>query len=168
MLSEEQIRKLVSSNDSLQVQLADANDMLAARNSEIEFLQNELVEATALRSRLDGKQDELDSMETRLDEKRQAAKAATELGLELQQELTGMADLNKEYNHLLQDYAYLQSQFKDIQAQLISMEERNAQLQQIAGRVGELESKLENSLLERDNLKHKLMELESQKFLREI
>ena len=163
MLSEEQIRKLIAANDSLQVQLSDANAMLASRNSEIEFLHTELSEATALRSRLEGQQDELDSMQNRLNEKQLTAKAAEQRGFELHQELAGIAELNKDYNMLLQDYAYLQSQYKDILAQLASVQERNMQLQQLAGRVGELESKLENCLLERDNLKSKLITLESQR-----
>jgi len=163
MLSEEQIRKLIAANDSLQVQLSDANAMLASRNSEIEFLHTELSEATALRSRLEGQQDELDSMQNRLNEKQLTEKAAEQRGFELHQELAGIAELNKDYNMLLQDYAYLQSQYKDILAQLASVQERNMQLQQLAGRVGELESKLENCLLERDNLKSKLITLESQR-----
>jgi chromosome segregation ATPase len=168
MLSEEQIKKLISANDSLKVQLADANDMLASREQEIEFLHNELADATALRSRLDGQQDELNSIQNRLGEKQQAAKGAEEREFELHQELTAMAVLNKDYSMLLQDYAYLQRRFNDIQSQLISLEERNAQLQQIANRIGELESTLENSMLERDNLKNKLTMLESQKLLKEI
>lgn len=166
MLSEEQIRKLVAANDSLQVQLADANAMLASRNSEIEFLHAELSEATALRSRLEGQQDELESIQNRLNEKQLTAKAAEQRGLELHQELSGIAELNKDYNMLLQDYAYLQSQYKDILARLTSVEERNMQLQQLAGRVGELESELENSLLESDSLKRKLVALESQRNLK--
>ena len=79
-----------------------------------------------------------------------------------------MARLNKKYNDLIQDYAYLQSQFTDIQAQLATLNERNFQLQQITGRIGELESMLENTKLERDDLKTRLADMESQKYLREF
>lgn len=168
MLSEEQIKKLISANDSLQVQLDDANAMLAAREQEIDFLNTELADATALRSKLDGQQGEIESIKNRLGEKQQAAKGAEEREFELHQELTGMAVLNKDYSELLQDYAYLQSRFNDSQSQLKTLEERNFQLQKIASRIGELESTLENSMLERDNLKNKLNILESQKFLKEI
>jgi chromosome segregation ATPase len=168
MLSEEQIKKLISANDSLQVQLEDANAMLAAREQEIELLHNEIADATALRSRLDGQRDEIESIQNRLGEKQQAAKGAEERELELHQELTEMALLNKQYNELLQDYAYLQSRYNDIQEQLASQNERNAQLQQIASRIGELESILENTKLERDDLKSRVTTLESQKYLREF
>ncbi len=168
MLSEEQIKKLISVNDSLSIQLADANATLAAREQEIDFLHTELAEATALRSKLDGQQDEIESIQNRLNEKQHAARGAGERAFELHQELTGMAELNKDYSELLQDYAYLKSRFNDIQSQLKVMEQRNLELQQVAARIGELESLLENSLLERDDLTNRLTLLESQKLLREI
>ena len=168
MLSEAQIKKLISANESLQVQLADANAILAAREQEIEFLGNELEEATELRSKIDGQQGEIESIKNQLGQKQEAAKGAEEREFELHQELTEMALLNKQYNELVQDYAYLQSRYKDIQAQLTVLQERNLQLEQTASRIGELESSLENSLLERDDLKERINILEVQKFLKEI
>jgi chromosome segregation ATPase len=168
MLSEEQIKKLVSANESLQIQLDDANAILAAREQEIDFLSNELADATALRSKLDGQQDEIESIQSRLGEKLQAAKGAEEREIELHQELSEMARLNKQYNELVQDYAYLSSRYNDVQAQLTALNERNFQLQQVAGRIGELESRLENTMLERDDLKNRVTALESQKYLREF
>ena len=96
---------------------------------EIDFLNTELADATALRSKLDGQQGEIESIKNRLGEKQQAAKGAEEREFELHQELTGMAVLNKDYSELLQDYAYLQSRFNDSQSQLKTLEERNFQLQ---------------------------------------
>jgi chromosome segregation ATPase len=168
MLSEEQIKKLVSANESLQIQLDDANAILAAREQEIDFLSNELADATALRSKLDGQEDEIESIQSRLGEKLQAAKGAEEREIELHQELSEMARLNKQYNELVQDYAYLSSRYNDVQAQLTALNERNFQLQQVAGRIGELESRLENTMLERDDLKNRVTALESQKYLREF
>jgi chromosome segregation ATPase len=168
MLSEEQIKKLISANDSLRVQLDDANAMLAAREQEIGYLHTELADATALRSQLDGQLDEIESIQNKLGEKQQAVKGAEERELEMYQELTEMAILNKQYNELIQDYAYLQSRYNDVQSQLTALNERNAQLQQITGRIGELESTLENTKLERDDLKNRVTTLESQKYLREF
>jgi len=168
MLSEEQIKKIVSANESLQVQLADANAMLAAREEEIDFLNTELAESTALRSKLDGQQAQIESIQDQLGQKQQAAKGAEEREFELHQELTGMALLNKQYNELVQDYAYLQSQYKDILAQLTSLQHQNLQLEKATGSIGELQSRLENSLLEREILKERINLLEVQKFIKEI
>ncbi len=168
MLSEEQIKKIVSANESLQLQLADAHTMLAAREGEIDFLNAELAESTALRSKLDGQLAQIESIENQLGEKQQAAKGAEEREFELHQELTGMALLNKQYNELVQDYAYLQSQYKDVLAQLTALQYNNLQLEKAAGSIGELQSRLENSLLERDQLEERLKVLEVQNFLKEI
>jgi chromosome segregation ATPase len=168
MLSAEQIKQIISANESLRVQLADANAMLAAREEEIEFLAAELADSVALRSKIDGQQDEIESIRNRLGEKQQASKGAEEREEELQRELTEMAALNKDYGELLQDYAYLQSQFKDIQGQLTAMKAGSLQLEQYARRMGELESMLQNSVLERDSLKERIRVLESQNYLKEI
>ena len=168
MLSEEQIKKIISANESLQVQLADINLVLAAREEEIEVLNTELAQSTALRSKLDGQLVEIESIQNKLGENQQAAKGAEEREIELHQELTEMAFLNKQYNELLQDYAYLQSQFKDILAQLNALQQQNLQLEQAAGSIGELQSRLENSLRERDALKDQVILLEAQKHLKGI
>ena len=168
MLSEEQIKKIVSLNESLQLQLADANETLAAREEEIDFLGAELAESTALRSKLDGQLVEIESIENQLGEKQLAAKGAEQRELELHQELTEMALLNKQYSELLQDYTYLQSQFKDIQVQFTVLQKRNFQLEQTASYILELEIRLENSLMERDNLKDRIKILEAQKIRKEI
>ena len=168
MLSEEQLRKIISANESLQVQLDDANAVLAAREQEIDFLHNELSEAAALRSKLDGQLNEIESIQEQIYKKDQQAAGAVEREIELQYELTDYAKLNKQYNELIQDYAYLQSRFNDIQSQLTALNARNFELQQIAGKIGELESMLGISMLERDELKSRITELESQKYLREF
>ncbi len=168
MLSEEQIKKIISANESLQVQLADANAMLAAREQEIDFLNTELQEAVALRSQLDGQQSEIESIKNQLGQNQQAAKGAEEREIELQYELTDMAVLNRQYNELLQDYAYLQSQYKEILAEISSLKQRNLQLEKAASLVGELQSKLENSLLERDSLQERIQLMEASIYLKGI
>lgn len=168
MLTAEQIKQIISANESLRVQLADANAMLAAREQEIEYLAAELAESVALRSKIDGQQDEIESFRNRLGERQQASKGAEERELQLHRELTEMAGLNKEYSELLQDYAYLQSQFKDIQSQLTATKAANLQLEQYARRISELESLLENSVLERDSLKERIKVLQDSNFLKEI
>lgn len=168
MLSEEQIKKLISANESLQVQLADANEMLGAREKEIAFLNAQLGTSTALRSQLDGHLAEMESIQNQLGEKQQSAKGAEEREFVLHQELTGMAQLNKEYNELVQDYAYLQSQYRDILAQLNALQQQNLKLEHVAGSTGALQSRLDSCLLERDILKERVNELKGQNFLKGI
>lgn len=163
MLTEEQLKKIVTLNESLQVQLADANAMLASRESEIEMLNDELAAATELRSSFDEQKIELDNIHKKLGVKEQQAMGAEERELELHQELTEMARLNKKYNDLLSDYTYLQTQLADVEQQLTALHQRNIKLQQATARIAELESTLESALLERDGLIARLAHLEAEK-----
>jgi len=168
MLSEEQIKKMISVNESLQVQLEDLNAILLEREKELDTLKKEHAETTALRSKLDGQLGEIESIHSLLGEKQQKVLGAQEREIELQQELTEAARLQQKYNDLVQQYAYLDTQFTDIHAQLAEVNERNLQLQEVAGKIGELESKLEMASTERDELKNRLTVLESQKYLKEF
>lgn len=158
----------MAANQSLQVQLDDALAMLGAREQEIQVLISELNDSAALRSKLEGQQDEIESIKTRLGEKQLAVRTATEREMGLQHELTAMGMLNKTYNELVQDYAYLSSQYKDLQQQVTALNARNFELQQIAGKAGELQSRLDNALIERQDLESRIVQLESQKYLREF
>lgn len=166
MLSAEQIKKIISENESLQVQLADANRMLAAREEEIAFLNTELDGTAALRSKLDGQLAEIASIQNKLEQKQDAVAGAEEREFELHQELTGMALLNKQYNELVQDYAFLQSQYKDIQMRYMDFQQRNLELEKATAVIGALQSRLENCLLESNALREKINILEAQKFIR--
>ena len=159
---------MISVNESLQVQLEDLNAVLLERERELDTLKKEHAETTALRSKLDGQLGEIESIQNLLGEKQKKVLGAQEREIELQQELTEAARLQQKYNDLVQQYAYLDTQFTDIHAQLAEVNERNLQLQQIAGRIGELESKLEMASTERDELKNRLTILESQKYLKEF
>ena len=163
MLTEEQLKKIVSLNESLQVQLADANAMLASRESEIELLNDELASVTELRSRFDEQKLELESINNKLGVKEQQAIGAEERELELHQDLTEMARLNKKYNDLLSDYTYLQTQLTDVEQQLTALHQRNIKLQQATARFAEIESTLESTRLENDGLKARLAHLEAEK-----
>ena len=68
----------------------------------------------------------------------------------------------------MQDYAYLQSQFKDIQARYLDLQQQGLQLEQANSRIAELESLLENSLQERDSLKERIGILQAAGFQKEI
>ena len=165
MLTAEQKKKLISANTSLLLQLEEANAILAAREGEIDYLHTQLAEVTALRSKMDGQQEEIEKFHYLLYKKEEQAEGAIERETGLQQELAGLAGLNKKYNELLQDYAYLSSRFTDAQARLTALNERNFELEQVAGKIGELESILENSKIEREELKKKITTLELQKYI---
>lgn len=168
MLSEEQIKRLVSNNDSLQVQIADLNIVLAEKEDELDKLRTELSKSTFLRSQMDGQLAEIESIQDKLGQNQMQARGAEERELELKQELNEAGKMAPKYDALAQQYAYLQSQHEDLKAQLLEVNKRNSELAQLAAKVGELESRLSNMTLERDDLRNRLKDLESQKYLREF
>jgi DNA repair exonuclease SbcCD ATPase subunit len=160
MLSAAQIQQILVENEQLQVQLEELNYMLLQREQQIAMLTENAAGDTELRSMLDMQLDELHVMQNRIGKHQQQAAGAEEREFELQQELTEFARLQQQYNELFQQYTYTSTQLEDIQAELAKIKKRNNMLQQIAVRIGELESSMEIITQERDELKAKLAEVE--------
>jgi hypothetical protein len=161
MLSEDQLYRLITENESLQLQVKELTEILSEREEELELLKKNADDVASLRSMLDGQLDELHSMQNEIGQKQQQVEGAAERELELEQELTEAAKLQQLFNDLLQEYAYSQAQLNDIQEQLLELNKRNRILQQIAGKVGEVESQLANTLLEKDELRARVALLEN-------
>jgi DNA repair exonuclease SbcCD ATPase subunit len=131
-------------------------------------LKGEAAAAAALRSQLEQQLDEMQSMQDHIGQKQREAEGAAERELEMELELTEAAKLQQQYNQLLQQYAYTHAQLEDIKSQLSELKTRNQLLQQIAGKVGEIESHLANTVMERDGLMTRITLLENAKFRHEI
>ena len=161
MLSQEQLNQLIAENESLQVQVKELNEILSEREEELEIWKKIAGEAAELRSMLDVQLDEFQTMQNQIGKKQQQVEGAVERELELEQELTEAAKLQQLYNELLQECSYVQAQLNDAQAQLLELERRNRSLQNIAGKIGEVESRLANTVIERDALKIRVVLLEN-------
>lgn len=152
MLSEIQVNQLIEENELLQVQLQDLNAILHEREQELEFFKASAAEARELRSLLDAQLDEIQSMQNSIGDKERRVEGAGEREVELQLELTAAARLQHQYDELLQDHTYIQTQLQDLQLRLEDMNARNLELKKITGKIGELESLLANIIMERDEL----------------
>ena len=160
MLSAAQIQQLMAENESLQVQLQDLEYILKEREQEIAELKAGNATDAELRSLLDIQYDELQLMQNRIGKHQQKAAGAEEREFELQQELTQAVKLEQQYRDLFKQYTYINTQLEDLQEELAKVKKKNAMLQQIAVRIGEMESTVENITMERDDLKTRLTELE--------
>ncbi|GAB2838581.1 hypothetical protein [Ferruginibacter profundus] len=160
MLSAAQIQQLMAENDSLQVQLEELNYILLQREQEIARLKENNAADAELRSVLDMQLEELQLMQNRIGKHQQKAEGAEEREFELHQELSQTVKVQQQYSDLFQQYTYINTQLEDIQAELAKVKKRNAMLQQIAVKIGEMESTVENITMERDELKARLAELE--------
>lgn len=158
----EQLQILSQENELLQLQLAELNLILSAREEELALLRKEAAGATELRSRLDAQLDEIHSMQNLLGRREQQVQGAEERELELHQELTASIQLQHRYQELESAYAYLQAQLTDLQNRYGDLQNRNQELQQMAARLAESESTLAGTVLERDHLKQLLKLYKSQ------
>ena len=168
MLTEDQLYRIITENDSLQAQVKELNEILAEREEELELLKKNVGDIASLRSMLDMQLDEFHSMQNQIGEKQQQVEGAAERELEMEQELTEAAQLQQLYNEVLQEYAHAQAQLNDCQEQLLELNKRNRQLQEIAGKIGEIESELANAISERDELKARITLLENKHLPREF
>ncbi|MGC4101283.1 hypothetical protein [Ferruginibacter sp.] len=160
MLPNEEIQVLVIENERLQIQLQELNYILAEREQEIAEFKKNKAEDTELRSLLDIHLEELQLMQNRIGKQQRQAAGAEERELELQQELTEAARFQQQYSELFQQYTYASTQLEDLQQEIAKLKKRNAMLQQIAVKIGEMESNMEIITLERDELKARVAELE--------
>lgn len=151
-LSSDHIQQLMQENEYLQVQLEDVNMVLAEREEELQLYKKNAAEASELKSRLDAQLEDLHSLQDKIGDQEQQAMGAEEREFELQQELTAAAKLQNQYNEMVTHYTYIQTQLTDVQQRLEELNTRNSALQKIASKIGELESQLANTVIERDDL----------------
>jgi chromosome segregation ATPase len=160
MISAEQIQQIVAENESLQAEVLELNEILVIREEEIAELKKNASSDTELRSMMDLQLDELHLMQNRIGKHQRQAEGAEERELELYHELAQVTKLQQQYSELFQQYTYTIAQLEDIQAELAKVKKRNNMLQQIAVKIGELESNFENLTEERETLKNKVDTLE--------
>jgi chromosome segregation ATPase len=156
MLSEEQLQQLLTENENLHVQLQELGAILTEREEELNLLRENAAELRELRSRLDGQLDYMQSMQNTIGEKQRQVEGAWDRETELQEELVDAGRLQQEYIDLVKDYAYIKSCLDDLQVLYQQVTERNLDLENIARKAVELESRLANTVMERDELQNQL------------
>lgn len=161
MLSAKQIEQIITENESLATEVQELNEILAIKEEEIALLKKGTVSDVELRSLMDLQLDELHMMQNRIGKHQQKEAGAEQREFELQQELTDAAKLNQQYNELFSQYTYTATQLEDVQQELAKLKKRNNMLQQIAVKIGEIESSMETVIAERDELKDKILLLEN-------
>ena len=168
MITQDQLNRLISENSGLQAQVDELNLILSQREEAISSLRENEAMVSELQSRVDMQLEEFYSMQNQLGVKEFQAEGALERELELHQELTEAAGLQQEYNNLVQQHTYLQTQYMDIQEQFLALQKKMRLLEQIAGKTGELESHLANTIMERDELASRLEGFDDKRISQDI
>ena len=120
MLSQEQIEILKSNNELLQLQLEDVNNILLARERELELLREEHHQFTAYKSRTDINLQEVEIYKNQLEKEQEAGRVndvrLEELEKELTKNLREYITAKKELDNLKAveaDLAYTNSELKE-------------------------------------------------------
>lgn len=156
MLSADQIQAIQVQNQSLQAEVQELNEILAIKEEELAELRKKGDENAALRSMVDIHLEELQFMQNRIGKHQQKAAGAEDREMELHEELTQAAKVQHQYNDLLRQYTYISTQLDDVEEELTKVKKRNTMLQQIAVKIGEMESAVEMLAEEKELLQHKI------------
>jgi chromosome segregation ATPase len=159
MLSQSQIAQLVSDNTRLSAEVQELNEILSIKQEEIDELKKSLAGDTALRSMMDLQKTELQGLQNKIGQQQQITKGVQAREMELEQELTEASKIYHQYKNLHQQNTYLSVQLADLQQEIETLKKRNAMLQQITVKIGEIESNQDNLIAERDELIFKINEL---------
>ncbi len=160
MLSEGQLQILIAENEKLQAEVEELNEILAIKQEEIAELKKIAISNAEIRSKMDMQQEEIEILQGRIGQQKQKSAGAEQREFELHQELTAAAKEHHQYTDLLQQFTYVNIQLNDVQEQVATLKKRNNMLQQIAVKIGEMESTVESLTEEKEALQYKITQLE--------
>jgi chromosome segregation ATPase len=160
MLSEGQIQILIAENEKLQAEVEELNEILAIKEEAIAELKKIAISNAEIRSKMDMQQEEIEILQNRIGQQKQKSAGAEQREFELHQELTAGAKEHHQYTDLLQQFTYVNIQLNDVQEQVTTLKKRNNMLQQIAVKIGEMESMVESLTQEKEALQYKITQLE--------
>lgn len=161
MLSEKQIQQIISENEFLQIQLADANDMLHQREKELTMLRETAKQATELKSTIENQLEELSYMQHLLGKKQQKLEGAGQREAAMEDELLQGIQMEKEYYTLREKFDSSLAQIEDISQQLDETANIFKELRDAKKRITELQSSLDIAHEEKELLQYELQKLKN-------
>lgn len=161
MLTDQQIKQLLTENESLQVEVKELNEILGIREEELAALRQHMGDFTALQSRYDSQLDDLGSMQNHIGRQQQEAEGAAGREKELQEELADAYGMKEQYEALFRDYAATQSQLNEANFRLAELKEKNGQLEELAAKAAMLQSELEIAGIEKETLQLRIQQLQA-------
>ena len=162
MLSAEQIKKLISENEFLQVQLADLNEMLAIREEELELLRNKSRKVVELQSTIENNLEEFSYMQHVIGKHQLKAEQNNRREAEMEKELLEGIRMEKEYYSIRDKYNSTATALLDVNHQLNEIPLMNRDLETANRKIAELESRLDILQEEKELLQYEVGKLKKQ------
>jgi chromosome segregation ATPase len=159
MISEDQLKKLLSENEFLQVQLQDVNEMIAVREEELELLREKARIATETKSRLETTYEELSYMQNLIGKQQQKAEGAARREASMEEEMLDSMRMEKEYYGVRDQFNSAVTALADIRLQLAEASLLYRQLADSQRKIAELESTVDIIKEEKELLQFELNKL---------
>lgn len=156
MSSENLLQQLKSENELLHIQLNDLNEMIGAREEELELLRKKAAHATALQSRLDMNLDEFYQMQDTIGNQQQYAEGAAQREASMEKELIQSIEMETQLYTLKDQYESTKAALADVSMELDKLASVHKELAALKSRITELESDLEIAQLEIGFLKEEV------------
>lgn len=162
MLTAEQVRKLISENDLLQVQLDDINEVLSIREEELELLRAKTGKMVELQSTLENNLEEFSYMQHVIGKQQLTAEKTSRREAEMEKELLEGIRMEKEYYSIRDKYNSTSTALLDVNQQLNEIPLINRDLETANRKIAELESRLDILQEEKELLQYEVNKLKKQ------
>lgn len=159
MLSEKQLQQIISENEFLQVQLADANEMLSLREKELEMLRATALQATELKSTIENNLEELSYLQHLLGKNQQKLEGSGKREAAMEEELLLGIRMEKEYYNLKEKLNSSSAQIEDISQQLNETATVFKELRDAKKKITAMQSSLDIANEEKELLQHEMQKL---------
>ena len=162
MLSEQDIQRLKSENEYLQLQLQDVNYMLNIREEELELLRAKAKIAVSLQSQIEGNYNELTQMQATIGKTQQKAFGAAKREAATEDELIQSVQIEKAYYNTRKELLSVTAAFTDVDSKLDEAAHVYKQLEDAKRKIAELESLHDIATEEKEFLAYELDKLKKQ------
>lgn len=162
MHSEDEIKKLKSENEYLQLQLQDVNYMLSIREEELELLREKARQVVQMKSTLEGNYNELAQMQTIIGKTEQKAFGAAKREAAMEDELIQSVEIEKAYYNTKKELASVTAAFTDVDSKFNEAGHVYKELEDAKRKIAELESLYDIAKEEKEFLAYELDKLKMQ------
>lgn len=162
MSSEQEIQRLKSENEYLQLQLQDVNYMLTVREEELELLRDKARQGVQMQSKLEGNYNEIAQMQITLGKAQQQVYGAARREAAMEEEIIQSVHIEKNYYNTRKELASVTAAFTDVDSKLDEVTTVYKDLETARRKIAELESLNEIAKEEKEFLAYELEKLKKQ------
>jgi hypothetical protein len=155
-----QLNHFIAENESLKAQLEEYLYIINTRDRDIESLQRKVNDIVQEKSNTVNQLEELEILQDNIGLLKQQIKNTSGIEIDIEKEVSHAVSNWQQLEDMKNRYAYLRTQLNDLQEQVQELNNRNLLLQQQASCIAELESLLEISERENDELKNQIAQQE--------